>query len=87
MRSLIDVALEGKRPRLVRIGSESTGHGAALAEVASGARRLAELDPRDVFAQCWARGHAEPPSAAVIGAFERLLAQVRGDLADPEAVS
>ena len=83
LRSLIDTALDGKRPRLVRIGTESTGHGAALADVAAGARRLAELDPRDVFAQCWARSHAEAPSPAVIGAFETLLAQVRGDLADP----
>jgi hypothetical protein len=44
---------------------------------------LAELDPREVFTHLWARDHAEAPSAAVIGAFERLLAEVRGDLADP----
>jgi hypothetical protein len=37
-----------------------------------------------VFARLWARNHAEPPSAAVIGAFERLLAEVQGDLDDPE---
>jgi len=33
----------------------------------------------------WARTHAEPPSAAVIGAFERLLADVCGDGRDREA--
>ena len=52
--------------------------------IASIAQRLAELDPRDVFARLWARNHAEPPSAAVTGAFERLLAEVHGDLDDPE---
>jgi exonuclease SbcD len=83
LRALIEHALEGKRPRLVRLVAESTGHGAALADVASGARRLAELDPRDVFAQCWAKSHSEAPSAAVIGAFDRLLDEVRGDRADP----
>jgi hypothetical protein len=35
-----------------------------------------------VFSQLWARDHEEPPSDAVIGGFERLLAEVRGDLDD-----
>jgi hypothetical protein len=32
-----------------------------------------------VFGTLWARDHAEPPSAAILGAFDRLLADVRGD--------
>ncbi|HEY5951130.1 MAG TPA: exonuclease SbcCD subunit D C-terminal domain-containing protein, partial [Kofleriaceae bacterium] len=83
LRTTIEAALEGKRPRLVQLRVELSGDGAALGDRVI-AKRLAELDPRDVFTQLWARSHAEPPSAAVIGAFERLLAEVRGDLDDPE---
>ncbi|MDB4955842.1 MAG: Exonuclease SbcD [Myxococcales bacterium] len=81
LRTVIETALEGKRPRLVRLGTEVTGDGAALGDRIS-TQRLAELDPRDVFGKLWSRNHAERPSAAVIGAFERLLAQVRGDIGD-----
>lgn len=83
LRTTIEAALDGKRPRLVQLRVEVTGDGAALADRVV-AKRLAELDPREVFTQLWARNHVEPPSAAVIGAFERLLAEVRGDLDDPE---
>jgi hypothetical protein len=78
---VIEAALETKRPRLVQLRTEHTGDGAALGDRVA-VKRLAELDPRDVFAQLWARDHAEPASAAVIGAFERLLAEVRGDGTD-----
>jgi exonuclease SbcD len=78
LRQLIETALEGKRPRLVRLGVEHTGDGAALADHGAG-RRLAELDPRDVFVRCWAKNHAEAPTDAVLVAFERLLSEVRGD--------
>jgi exonuclease SbcD len=81
LRQLIETALDGKRPRLVQLRIEYSGDGAALGDRVS-VRKLAELDPRDVFAQLWARTHADPPSAAVIGAFERLLAEVRGDVDD-----
>jgi exonuclease SbcD len=83
LRTTIEAALEGKRPRLVQLRVELSGDGAALGDRVI-AKRLAELDPRDVFAQLWARSHADPPSQAVIGAFERLLAEVQGDLDDPE---
>jgi exonuclease SbcD len=78
LRQRIESALDGKRPRLVRLTAETTGDGAALAE-AMAMRRLAELDPRDVFARCWARHHAEPPSAAVVAAFDRLVVEVTGE--------
>ena len=81
LRTLIEMALETKRPRLVQLRTEHTGDGSTLGDRIA-VKRLAELDPRDVFAQLWARDHAEPPSAAVIGAFERLLAEVRGDRED-----
>jgi exonuclease SbcD len=83
LRTTIEAALDGKRPRLIQLRVELSGDGAALGDRLI-AKRLAELDPRDVFTQLWARSHAEPPSAAVIGAFERLLAEVRGDAEDLE---
>jgi exonuclease SbcD len=85
LRALIETALEGKRARLVRIGVEATGDRAALADRIGPARRLAELDPREVFVRLWSRDHAEPPDSSVLAAFDRLLAEVRGDLADPAA--
>lgn len=84
LRTTIETALDGKAPRLVQLRVEVTGDGAALGDRIS-ARRLAELDPREVFGKLWARSHAGPASAAVVGAFERLLAEVSGDGSDPEA--
>jgi DNA repair protein SbcD/Mre11 len=82
LRTLIETALDGKRARLVQLHAELSGDGAALGDRVT-ARRLAELDPRDVFGQLWSRSHADPPSVAVRGAFDRLLADVQGDNADP----
>jgi DNA repair protein SbcD/Mre11 len=82
LRTLIETALDGKRPRLVQLQATNTGDGAALGDRVT-AQRLAELDPREVFTRLWSRSHADPPSVAVTGAFERLLAQVQGDLDDP----
>ena len=82
LRTIIEAALEQKRPRLVQMRIEQTGHGAALGDRVA-IKRLAELDPREVFTRLWARDHEAAPSPAVVGAFERLLAEVRGDLADP----
>jgi len=45
-------------------------------------QRLAELDPRDVFARLWARDHAAAPGAPVLAAFDRLLSEARGDVED-----
>ncbi len=79
LRNTIELALDGKRARLVRIGDLPTGDGKALAEHGL-APRLAELDPRDVFSRCWAKDHVEPPSAAVLAGFERLLLELDTEL-------
>jgi hypothetical protein len=42
------------------------------------ARRLAELDPREVFQRLWARDHVEPVPEPVAAGFDRLLADVEG---------
>jgi exonuclease SbcD len=84
LRVLVETALDGKHARLIQLHVEHTGDRGALGDRVS-ARRLAELDPRDVFLQLWAREHAEAPSVEVVAGFDRLLAEVSGDAADPEA--
>ena len=84
LRALVETALDGKRARLINLHVERTGDGAALGDRVS-ARRLAELDPREVFLRLWARDHAEPPGAEVLAGFDRLLGEVVGDGLDPEA--
>ena len=84
LRALVETALDGKRARLINLHVERTGDGAALGDRV-GERRLAELDPREVFLRLWSRDHAEPPGAEVIAGFDRLLGEVVGDGLDPEA--
>lgn len=84
LRALVETALDGKHARLIQLHVEHTGDRGALGDRVS-ARRLAELDPRDVFLQLWAREHAAAPSPEVVAGFDRLLAEVSGDAADPEA--
>jgi exonuclease SbcD len=81
LRAAVEAALDGKRPRLVRLGVELTGDGDALGDRVA-EQRLAELDPREVFVRLWERDHAEPPGDAVLAGFDRLLAEVRGDRED-----
>ena len=84
LRTTVEAAMEGKAARLVALHVEHTGDRAALGDGVA-QRRLAELDPRDVFVRLWARDHVEPPGEAIVAAFERLLAEVRGDVGDLEA--
>nr|HEX4313792.1 exonuclease SbcCD subunit D C-terminal domain-containing protein [Kofleriaceae bacterium] len=81
LRARVEAALDGKRPRLVRLLAEATGDGAALAERVA-QTRLQELDPRDVFVRCWERRHADPPGEPVLAAFDRLVSDVRDEAAD-----
>jgi hypothetical protein len=81
LRAMIEAALDGKRPRLIRLATETTGDGGALGDRVA-LQRLAELDPREVFVRLWGRDHAEPPDAAVLAGFDRLLAEVHGDRED-----
>jgi exonuclease SbcD len=81
LRAAIEAALDGKRPRLIRLGTETTGDGGALGDGVA-LQRLAELDPREVFMRLWARDHVERPGDAVLAGFDRLLAEVHGDRED-----
>jgi exonuclease SbcD len=75
LRTAIEGAVDGKHARLVSLKVEMTGDGAALADRVA-ARRLAELDPREVFQRLWARDHVEPVPQGVVAGFDRLLADV-----------
>jgi DNA repair protein SbcD/Mre11 len=75
LRATIDAALEGKLPRLIRLGVEATGDGAALADHRRG-QQLSEVSPTEVFERCWHRRYGGAPSVAIRGAFQRLLAEV-----------
>jgi DNA repair protein SbcD/Mre11 len=81
LRALVEAALDGKRPRLVRLAVELTGDGEALGDQVA-RQRLAEIDPREVFVRLWHRDHAEPPGDAVLAGFDRLVAELSGDRED-----
>lgn len=68
-------ALRGKRPRLVKLGIEYTGHGEALAEGLP-EQALRDLDPLEVFLRRYGRDHEGEPPAALVAAFDELLAEV-----------
>lgn len=75
LRAQVEQALRGKRARLVKISPELTGDGRALGDAAP-PESLAELDPREVLRRRWRRDHDGDVPAAVLAAFEQLLAQV-----------
>ena len=76
LRGRIEQALEGRRPRLVKITVERGGDGAALGDAGSGVA-LADLAPRDVLLRRWQRDHEGDPPAALLAAFDELVARVQ----------
>jgi exonuclease SbcD len=78
LRGQIEQALDGKRPRLVKITVERAGDGAALGDATPGVA-LADLAPRDVLLRRWRRDHEGDPPAAMLAAFDALVARVEAD--------
>jgi exonuclease SbcD len=76
LRGQIEQALEGRRPRLVKITVERAGDGAALADATPGVA-LADLAPREVLLRRWRRDHQGEPPAALLAAFDELVARVQ----------
>ena len=74
LRSDVEKALDGRRARLVRLHPTYTGSGGALGDAPS-ARRLDELNVEDVFLECWAARHEEPPGVELLEAFHELVEQ------------
>jgi exonuclease SbcD len=76
LRDRIEQALDGKRPRLVKIGVVRAGDLAALGDAAPGVS-LAELAPRDVVIRRWRRDHQGEPPPALLAALDALVARVQ----------
>ncbi len=76
LRRIVEEALAGKRPRLVKLEVEHTGDGAALSESLPGAD-LKDLDPEEVFLRRYRRDHESEPPAPLVAAFRELLDQAR----------
>lgn len=75
LRARVEAALEGKAPRLVRLAVETRGDGAALADRVA-QRMLEDLQPGEVFANCYRRRFDEEPPDDLVAAFHELLEQV-----------
>jgi exonuclease SbcD len=76
LRQDVDAALRGKRPRLVKLAIEYTGHGQSLAEGLP-EQALRDLDPLEVFVRRYSRDHEGEPAQELVEAFDELLAEVR----------
>jgi exonuclease SbcD len=76
LRARIEEALDDRSPRLIKLAVERMGDGAALADRVAG-RALADLDPRDVLRERWRQRHGGDVPDDVLGAFDRLVEEIR----------
>lgn len=79
LRDQVEAALEGRRPRLVKLEVARTQEpGEALADRRRGTH-LREIEPKEVFRRCYAKAYpeAEAPPAELEEAFATLLAELR----------
>jgi DNA repair protein SbcD/Mre11 len=76
LRQMVETALDGKRPRLLKLGIEYTGDGAALADIKVG-ENLRDLEPGEVFVRRYRRLHEDEPPAELVAAFHELLDEVK----------
>ncbi len=74
VRRLIEEALASKAARLVRLGVDTTGTGAGLADAVPHVT-LGELQPEDVFRRCHARAFDSEPTPALMEAFHAVVAR------------
>lgn len=72
LRRRIEEAVVGKAVRLVRIGVTLEGSGLALADAFTTAS-LSELDPEQVFRQCYRRSFADDPPDEMLASFSELI--------------
>ncbi|MCA8942919.1 MAG: exonuclease SbcCD subunit D C-terminal domain-containing protein [Planctomycetes bacterium] len=79
LRHVVERALEGRAPRLVRLSVELTGHGRSLADQNDPDQDLSELAPEAVFRSCYERAFETEPSAEVLREFDELLEAVRSE--------
>lgn len=76
LRTRVDLALEGKPVRLVRVERESPGEGLALSDVVAATDTgagLVELSPVAVFSALYARQYGGEPPPELLRAFHTLV--------------
>lgn len=78
LRRSIEQAVQGKSPRLVRIGVQLVGSGLPLADAYTSAS-LKQLQAEDVFRQCYFKTYRDEPLPYVLEAFHELLEQVEAE--------
>jgi exonuclease SbcD len=78
MRRRIEEAVAGKAARLLRIGVQLEGSGRALVEVFAN-RSLTELQPEQVFRECYRRIYAGDPPPDLLEAFSDLEERVHAE--------
>lgn len=76
LRVRLDQAMTHKRAHLVRFTTARAGTGAALGDLTVDVA-LADLSPREVLLQRWRRDHQGDPPAALMAAFDALVARVQ----------
>ncbi len=72
LRDQIELALEGKRARLVKISIAYTGDRKTLSDARQG-ERLADVSPRDVLLRRYHRDYQDAPPQELLEAFDELL--------------
>jgi exonuclease SbcD len=75
LRQLVEDALAGKEPRLVRLGVETGGTDRALS--GAGLTALGDLRPEQVFLRKWEKDFGGAPPVDVLAAFHELLDRVQ----------
>lgn len=78
LRHQIEEVITNRPLRLVKLTTEYPGRGGSLADK-SPEVRLEELQPEQVFSQCYQRSHDTPPPEALMACFHQLLESVQGE--------
>ncbi|MEJ1298582.1 MAG: exonuclease SbcCD subunit D C-terminal domain-containing protein [Candidatus Sedimenticola sp. (ex Thyasira tokunagai)] len=76
LRRQIEEAITDLPLRLLKVTIEYSGSGGSLADKQS-ETRLEELQPEQVFLQCYRRSHDEPPPQLLLDCFHQLLESVQ----------
>lgn len=84
LRAQLEAALGDAPVRLVKITTERTGSGQALADAGHG-RSLSDLAPEEIFRRRWARDHEGEPPKDLLEAYDELCEAARRTLEEEAA--
>jgi exonuclease SbcD len=77
LRRRVGDALDGREARLVKLTVETAGSGRSLLEGTAPGKTLQDLDPVDVFRECYQRSHEGEPDRALMDCFLEILEAVQ----------